>query len=102
MLALRLAILVISGIAALSGKYPPTASAQSAISAEDATQDANISSLNKHIESTDANVLRQETALNINAMAIAELQGEERVFFGILSILTGASIVIQVKGRKSV
>lgn len=97
---MRSLILAVCIYASLSGKYPP-AHAQTTMSAEDATQDANISALNKHIENTDANVLRQEAALSTNALAIAEMQGEERVFFSILGVLTSVSIVIQVKGRKS-
>jgi len=94
---LRCAILSLSICAALAGQYPP-ALAQST-TAEDATQDANISAINKHLEATDANVLRQETALSLNAMQVAELQGEERVFFGVLGLLTSVSIIIQVKKK---
>jgi hypothetical protein len=95
---LRSVILAVCICASLAGKYPP-AFAQSGMTPEDATQDANIAAINKHLESTDANVLRQETALNLNAMQIAELQGEERVFFGVLGVLTSISIVIQVKKK---
>jgi hypothetical protein len=100
MAGLRIAVLIVCAYGSWSGIYPPAHAQASIMNAEDATQDANIAGLNKHIDNTDANVLRQEAALNINAMAVAELQGEVRVFFAVLGLLTGTSLVIQVRAKK--
>lgn len=100
--SLKCAILGMCLFAAMDGKYPPVLAQQHEMSAEDATQDANITELNKHLENTDRNVSSLQSAGNSNALAIAEMQGEERVFFTILGILSGAGIVLQVKTKKTV
>lgn len=97
---LKAAILAVCLYAAMAGKYPP-ALAQP-MSAEDATQDADIRAIDKHLEATDKNVADLQTAGNVNALAIAEMQGEARMCFLILGTLEGASIVLHVRKKKAI
>ena len=95
-LAFRIIALGICLYVVGSGHYPPLRAQTSSLTAEDATQDANIAAINKHMETTDANVLRQETSLSAIALAQAETQAEVRIFSAILIALIGGSITIQI------
>jgi hypothetical protein len=96
----KTAVLATCLYAALAGKYPPVLAQRLEISAEDATQDATIAEINKHLENTDRNLASLQNADNVNALAIAEMQGLEKACFAILAVLSGTSIVLQVKWKK--
>lgn len=95
-LTLKGAILAVCLYATFSGTHPPAVAQVQQLSAEDATQDADIRAINKHLESTDKNVADLQVAQNLNGMAVAEMQGENRVIGGVLAAMMTASIVIQV------
>jgi hypothetical protein len=42
----------------------------------------------------------QWAAIQTNANAIAGMQGENRILFGILGILMGGSITLQLRGKR--
>lgn len=71
-----------------------------AVSAEDQVQNTKIEEINKHLESSDGVVDRLVTQVNAQGDALSELEGEERIFFAILTLITGGNFVFQAKGRK--
>ncbi|WP_213805760.1 hypothetical protein [Granulicella sp. dw_53] len=107
--AIRVAILGICAFTAISGRYPP-ASAQKArfeiqtvpvITTEDARQDDKLDSINKHLQATDDNVKALQVLTAQVASDVAVKEGQISVLLGIVCLLAGGGLVIQIK-RKSV
>lgn len=104
-LGLRMIAMAFSAVLALDGRHPPAHAQdqpmqqQWMISNEDAVQDSSIASINKHLEHTDSQVDRAETRLQATESQLSEMQGEERIAFAVLTLLTGGSIAFQVKLR---
>lgn len=95
LLSFRLAFLAICGGIVMSGLYPPVDAQQTTmqvITVTDAKQDKDISFLAQRIDNV-------EKVTERNALDIAGLHGEERIFGSILTLLSGISIVIQVKKK---
>lgn len=61
-------------------------------------QQVEIHDLARRAESNDVRVQAITALVRANTSAIAELQGEERVFFAVLTVLTGGSFLGQVVG----
>lgn len=57
---------------------------------------AEIRDLARRANGQDAALQRMEGQEAVTAAAVSELQGEDRVFFWVLSLLTGGSLVTQV------
>lgn len=79
----------------MTGMYPPVDAQQTTIpviTVTDAQQDKDISFLAQRIDSV-------EKVTERNALDIAGLHGEERIFGSILTLLSGLSIIIQVKKK---
>ena len=86
-----------------NGNHPPAiAQDEPRITVKDAIQDHDIASLNEHLRSTDIQVDQQRIQINANSLSIAESQGEQRAFTVVLGLLSTVSIVIQIKGKKTV
>jgi hypothetical protein len=90
---LKFAALSICVVLALQGKPPADAQAQT-------VQDAEISGLNSHLSHTDGVVDADEKRLRDIELQMSEMQGEERAAFIFLSLLTGGSLVLQVKVKR--
>ena len=93
-LTTHLAALILCAWLAFGPK--PAVQAQSA---EDRVQDTKIQQIDQHLSSSDATVDRLWTQVNAQGNAISEMQGEERIFFAILTLLTGGNFVFQVKRK---
>ena len=61
--------------------------------------DKHLESTDKHVESTEAQMSRQWEAIQKNSIDIAGMQGEQRIIGSILALLSGVSIVIQVRKK---
>ncbi len=95
---------------AISGNHPP-ANAQlrpagavpvvPVLTIEDALQDSDIAAVNKHVDSTDANVARNWVGVQKNAADIAGMQGEERGIGAFLALLSGTGLILQVRSKKA-
>jgi hypothetical protein len=90
---LKFGALGICLLMALQGKPPADAQAQT-------VQDAEISGLNTHLSHTDGVVDADEKRLRDIELQMSEMQGEERAAFIFLSLLTGGSLVLQVKVKR--
>jgi len=104
-LGIKLSILLVCLVMAFGGHYPP-AHAQTmqtvqvpVITNEDVRQDTNIDLINQHLNATDARLQRQWDISNTNALDIAGMKGEERIIGVVLSLLSGVSIVLQVRRK---
>ena len=64
-------------------------------------QQVEIGELQRRAGENDALVQKLETQESANASAISEIQGEARVFFSVLSVLTGGSFLGQVVVQRS-
>lgn len=78
---------------AFQGHPPAVAQAQT-------VQDAQIQELNGHIAHTDGIVDADEKRLRDIELQMSEMQGEERAAFIFLSLLTGGSLVLQVRVKR--
>jgi hypothetical protein len=101
----KLIVLAICMFVAFGGNYPP-ATAQVAkqgivpvLTVEDAVQDAHIGEINDHLKATDAEVARNWAVLQKNAEDISGMQGEERGIGGVLGLLSGIQIVLQIRKK---
>lgn len=95
LLGIRMAFLAICGGVVMSGMYPPVSAQQTTmqvITVTDAKQDKDISFLAQRIDNV-------ERVTERNALDIAGLHGEERLFGSLLTLLSGVSIVLQVKKK---
>lgn len=98
-LLLRGAAVAVCVLACLSG-HPPASAQAAQISAEDAVQDSDIIAINRHLEATDARVSALSAEIDTSNQSISEMEGEQRVFFAVLGLLTSGSIFIQFRGKK--
>jgi hypothetical protein len=82
----------------------PPAEAQSDASTPknivDALQDRSITQLNEHLRATDASVSGLQVKVDANTVQIAEMHGQETVWFALLAVMVGGSIVFQVSSNK--
>jgi hypothetical protein len=92
---------------AFGGNHPPAGAQQTiqvqqipVITNEDVKQDTNIDSINVHLSATDSRIQHDLELSNANSIAIAEMQGEERIFGAILGLLSSGSIILQVAGKR--
>jgi hypothetical protein len=92
-----------------SGHYPPVQAQRApapvqvpVLTYEDAIQDHDIAEVNKHLENTDAKVQKQWDKQNKIENDLSGLQGEERIIGGVLSLLSGGGIILQLKKEKKV
>lgn len=90
-LYLRAASFAVALFAVYVTAYPVDVHAQLA-----AVHDAEIHELQRRADVNDAAVQRIQSEMSNMADGLSELQGEDRVFFWVLSALTGGSTVVQV------
>ena len=57
--------------------------------------------LDTHLIATDVSVQKLWDTVNTQGTTLAEMQGEERAAFAILTLLTAGNFVIQLRSRKS-
>jgi hypothetical protein len=108
MLASKVLVLSLCAFVTLSGHFPPVYAQRTGIqtipvlTTEDALQDEKITSMDKHLEATDAEVARQAAITATSVSDISEMRGESRVLFGLLGLLSTVQIVIQVRRKEFV
>jgi hypothetical protein len=93
-------------IVMFGGNHPPSHAqvptfVQQTVSNEDIGQDHDIAALNKHLETTDALAETQRVTLEVLGNDVAEIKGEERIFGGLITILCGGGLVIQLRRKDS-
>src|ERR1700761_6367835 len=71
-----------------------------AVAQTQTVQDAEISGLNSHLSHTDGVVDADEKRSRDIELQMSEMQGEERAAFIFLSLLTGGSLVLQVRIKR--
>jgi hypothetical protein len=105
---LKVVILATCLFTAFGGHYPP-ASAQRisyrvqtvpVITTEDALQDNNIDAINKHLQSTDDVVKAMKVEQDRRGSEMDNWHGEERIIEGIIGLMVGSGLFLQVKQHK--
>jgi hypothetical protein len=56
--------------------------------------------IDQHLTSTDSSVQRLWVTVEAQGNQQAEMQGEERAAFGILTLLTAGNFVVQIRSRR--
>jgi len=56
--------------------------------------------IDRHLQSTDDSVARLWVQQNQLAADVSEMHGEERVAWGVITLLCGGTLVVQVRGKK--
>lgn len=77
----------------------PTVHAQADVGSQLAVHKERLDSIDKHLQNSDAITDRLWTTVNAQGNAISEMQGEERVFFLILTLVTGGNFYFQVRKK---
>jgi hypothetical protein len=105
---IKIAVLCVCVFVMFGGSYPPV-QAQHAryqiqtvpvITTEDAVQDNNIAAINKHLQSTDDIETHNVEAIAHLDSTLSYMQGEERVVGGLLALLTGGGLFLQIRRRQ--
>lgn len=68
---------------------------------EDAVQDNNIVAINEHLRTTDGHVDQQLVEIHKIASDVAGMQGENRIAYGVLSLIGTTSIVVSLKKKST-
>lgn len=104
---IRVITFAICGFVAVSGHYPPALAQRARIQIEeipvitttDAMQNDHIEELNKHLQATDDNVRALQALTAQIASDAAVERGQFRLLIGIIALLSGAGVVIQIKRK---
>lgn len=56
--------------------------------------------IDSHLQATDANAERMWTTVNAMGNTISEMQGEERIAWGLIGLLSSGSLVLQFRRKK--
>lgn len=101
-LLLRMLALAVGALMLLSGGRPAArgqADHSSIVSSEDAVQDSDIIAINRHLDYDDGRLDQQAIHVAELESQIAEMQGEERISFGVITALIAGGLVIQWRRR---
>jgi hypothetical protein len=105
--ALKLTILSVCLLAVFGGHHPPV-QAQSqhvrvqsvpVVTTEDAMQDDRITAINRHLESIDAAIEMLRKASELQGNEVSTVRGEIEAFGLLLTVLSIAAIVLQIKRK---
>lgn len=104
---LKFAFIAVCTVVVFGGHHPPSQAQQRepqyvqipVITAEDAVQDTDIKALNKHIESTDANVKEQWQSITQIQSDLSGMRGEERIIGAVLGLIASSSVILQWRRR---
>jgi hypothetical protein len=105
LLGVKVAFLSVCLLAVFSGHHPPVQAQTQhvkvqtipVIKTEDALQDRDIAAINKHLEATDAAVETLRKATELQGNVVSAIHGEIEAFGLLLTVLSIAAIVIQIK-----
>jgi hypothetical protein len=104
---IKIAFLIVCLVITFGGHYPPSHAQMQTVQIpvvtnEDVKQDTNIDLINQHLNATDARLQREAERSDNNALDIAGMKGEERIIGAVLTLLSGVSIVLQVRRKDKV